>query len=413
MKLLEAVAQRWNREAIPYAVAHGIEAYPNAVGRDLDVLVRPRHVRRAIAIAAAVLSSEGCVVVRPPRIWGERIVAAVLEPVPDLLEVHAVDGISWSFVRLAGEPEPSARVGPFPVDPWVRFAKRVLLPAFAGDLAKLTAELQRHPVDDAEAAAARSRLPTVIGRPLAESFQRGVQECDEPLIANLIPVMRKMARRRAWARQPTMAVRRTAAAGWRRIRQPFAVCAPIISIVGPPGAGKTLLQESICDGDQLVFTRCVRARWASPRPPAASHAQHWGRLAAHVVRGVLRGFVDRLHSSRQRLVVYEGSPLDLEVNPRRFGLRSAAGVRWCQQFLPKPDLILLLDRPVGTICGRDADLSAAQVTVEYSAWHSLLSTARSAIALRTERDIGEIRSDAIRHIVETFISKNTSRRSSD
>ena len=84
--LYEAIANHWNREGIRYAVAHGIEAYPNGVGRDLDVLVDRAQTHRALDLAEQVLEMNGLIVARPPRLWGERLIAAALDPKPDLLE---------------------------------------------------------------------------------------------------------------------------------------------------------------------------------------------------------------------------------------------------------------------------------------------------------------------------------------
>lgn len=405
--LLEAIARRWNSETIPYAVAHGIESYPNHVGRDLDVLTDARHSKRAIDLAQEVLESKGLVVIRPPPLWGERLVAAVLEPEPDLLEVHAVNAISWRFACLAAEPVPSIHVGPFAIDPWVRFAKRILLPALAAQTSKLMAELRGYPMQEAELTAAASRLPTMIGEALACSFQRAVQNRDEAAITRLVPLMRRAVTGHAWTRQPAAAIDRVAKGLSRRLRQVVSPCGPIVSIVGPPGSGKTVLQESICRGDHLVFTRCVAVPWSTPQAAAANQLQHWVRLAQHVIRGAARGLIaDRLHSSRQQLVIYEGCATDLVVSARRFGLRSPVGARFCSRLLPKPDLFILLDVPAALLCFRRPQLSAQQVAHEYAFWNTFAATGMSVVALRGDRSVDELRTQATRLIVEAFIVKN-------
>lgn len=53
--ILEAIAEAWNRAEINYGVAHGLEGYPQTVGRDLDILIQEDHVKRAINIACKVL----------------------------------------------------------------------------------------------------------------------------------------------------------------------------------------------------------------------------------------------------------------------------------------------------------------------------------------------------------------------
>ena len=94
------------------------------------------------------------------------------------------------------------------------------------------------------------------------------------------------------------------------------------------------------------------------------------------------------------------------VSPRRFGLRSAAGARLCWGLLPKPDLVILLDLPESVVCRRRPELSAEQVAREYSAWRSLTARTTSAVVLRGDRPIDELRMHTTKLIVEAFMRKN-------
>lgn len=404
--LLEAVAECWNRHRLPYAVAHGLEAYPSCVGRDLDVVVSWRQARRAIDLAQGILEQSGLAVARPLGLWGERLVAASFDPEPDLLEIHAVERICWRFATLAADPISSTRLGPFAIDPWVHFAKRMLLPALAGETRKLRRELERYPLQALEAAAARRRLPAMVGQSLANSFEQALQECDEAAVGSLVGPLRRAITRRAWTRHPAAALGGLRRGLWRRVKQPFSLCGPVVCLVGPPGSGKTSLQLAICQGERLVFTRLVAVAWADRRLPAASHADHWVQLARHLARAVRRMVADRLHSSRQHVVVYEGCALDLDLSPGRFGLRSSVGARLCWHLLPQPDLILLLDVPPQVLCQRNPELSMEETAREYADWRARLRVIACGLVLTADRPVDELRRTAMRLIVEAFMRKN-------
>jgi hypothetical protein len=168
----EAVASRWKELGIAFVIAHGVEDYPDAIGRDLDIHMDPRHAHRALEEARQTLTKAGWpTVVCPPPLWGARLVA--LTPDGDdryeYLEFHTAAGFAWLALPLVtADVSATSRVGPFPVNSWTTFAKAVLLPLLAGDTFKFTpAYLQstwRHltAADEIE-----SRLGHVIGFRLA------------------------------------------------------------------------------------------------------------------------------------------------------------------------------------------------------------------------------------------------------
>src|SRR5262245_59954018 len=71
---LERIAARWNQQAIPCSVVHGVAGYPPTVGRDLDVLLSADRVGEAFAVAESSLRQAGCAIAVPPPIWGKRVV---------------------------------------------------------------------------------------------------------------------------------------------------------------------------------------------------------------------------------------------------------------------------------------------------------------------------------------------------
>ena len=95
VELVTAIAECWNQAGLSYAIAHGVERYPHATGRDLDVLVDRDHVTRAIALAERALRDRGLLVARPPRLCGERVLAADSASPDEVLVYHTPVGIAW------------------------------------------------------------------------------------------------------------------------------------------------------------------------------------------------------------------------------------------------------------------------------------------------------------------------------
>src|SRR5438309_2691057 len=131
---VEKVAEAWNSAGIDYAVLHGIEHYPDEVGRDLDVLVSRRDSKRALVVATRTLHEQGYVVASPSPIWGRRVIAAPSGEWADALEIHTITRLPWRAVVVADRPGPTARIGPFAFDEWGSFAKRVVMSIFSDNI---------------------------------------------------------------------------------------------------------------------------------------------------------------------------------------------------------------------------------------------------------------------------------------
>jgi hypothetical protein len=415
--LLEQVAAEWNRIGITYAVAHGIDGYPERVGRDLDVLIARRDIARGIDAAQRVLEASGLRVGRPPRLWGERVIATLDGPTPDMLEVHAVPALAWTGSVLADLPIPSERVGPFAIDPWVSFVKRIMMPLLSGASGRLREEPSRFVVDHAEYDAARRRLPPLAGASLAASLLDAVAARDIAGAERLAPALRRALAVRGPVRHPVAALSLFARALRRKLAQPFSPCAPIVAVVAPPTVDRDAIVRAIAEGDRLIFTRCVVRSWGTPRPvgapytsqphtaPGTGMGRHWLRIASHYGRALRTALAhDRFASMRQQLVLYDGCALDLLADPARFGLASTRGARLCWHLLPKPDLILF----VAAHGARwdDAPRAAA------APWDRLLEQQRPVARLAgcDDGSLASLRCEALTHIARTFVHMHAGHR---
>ncbi|MEQ8172138.1 MAG: hypothetical protein ABRQ38_24850, partial [Candidatus Eremiobacterota bacterium] len=69
IQIAEKIANEWNKAEINYAVAHGIEQYPSSLGRDLDVIVCPRQIKKALEITLSIFREERWIVVFHKKPW--------------------------------------------------------------------------------------------------------------------------------------------------------------------------------------------------------------------------------------------------------------------------------------------------------------------------------------------------------
>lgn len=141
VEIAEVCATVWTSLGINWVAVHGLEGYPDTLGRDIDILVAD-HDRKALEHSTVDLfRRSGLAVARPPDIWGTRVLGF---GEGQALEIHAVSKIAWREMVLAETPNAIESFGPFPVDPWASLVKQVVLPAFAGEGSKAASALPEH-----------------------------------------------------------------------------------------------------------------------------------------------------------------------------------------------------------------------------------------------------------------------------
>lgn len=193
----EDIAREWTKADLPFVVAHGLEGYPETVGRDIDVLMNPMYAAEALRIAAEVLrATDWPLIGSPPPLWGRRIAAFRRSTDSwEYLEMHTMAALRWATARLVGHEEPPThRIGPFPVSNWVVFVKAIMLPLLAGTHAKITdatlAEMRTRFGVEAD------RLEQLVPIPIARRLLEAI-ETDAEAVRRLAPVLRSTLLRRS------------------------------------------------------------------------------------------------------------------------------------------------------------------------------------------------------------------------
>jgi len=428
--VLGKIADAWNRAGLDYAVTHGLEGYPEGMGRDLDVLVQRNQVSLALFIASEILEEHGWRVARPAPIWGRRLVATRGDSHFEMIEVHTVSSLSWRNTVFATRPGTREVRGTFRVDPWLSFLKSALFPLLAVDFKKLERNTRGRSfqMDEGDA---QERLAVFFGSDLSSDLVRSLSVGDLEVARSLAPELRRSTAIRSWLRNPISSVRLTLGSILRRFRQPFCPCAPTVAVVGPDGVGKSSLIEELARQDDLVFNDVVVRHWRPAllpqlgslvgrklpaetsdglRPPRRTKGRlHWLRISYYAADTLLGTFLkDRVAASRQKLIIYDRCFLDMAVDPLRYGLASSRGVLGLWRFLPKPDLIVLLHDSPERVDVRKPEMPQPEIERQLAVWGGLSARGEVQAVLQVDAGPGELARRLLPLIGEAFHRVNRS-----
>lgn len=131
------------------------------------------------------------------------------------------------------------------------------------------------------------------------------------------------------------------------------------------------------------------------------------RLAYYYVDFLVGGFLkDRVDSSRQRLVLYDRCFLDMSVDPLRFGLASLRGTNMLWRWMPRPDLVILLEDDPQHIRIRKPELTTEEIRALYRVWEQHLAEGRVTLALPVAGGVDDVARLVRREIITAFMRKN-------
>jgi hypothetical protein len=200
-QVLERIAQAWNNAGIEYAVTHGLENYPANTGRDLDILVHRRDLKAVLEIATSILEEYRWTTFFPPPVWGHRILAVQNAAWASLLELHFIQRLSWRNVVLTRSFCATSRKGPFKIDPWASFAKRILLPLLANKTERLMKRSHELNISPEEYAQIQKFLPDLCGRTTARRLLN-LPELDTTELQNVAAELQRDCFLRGMSRKP-------------------------------------------------------------------------------------------------------------------------------------------------------------------------------------------------------------------
>lgn len=430
--ILSRVFEVLERAGVPYCVLHGYEGYPLRVPSDVDCLMPPEVIPRGLA---ALLHENrahiGAEVVQ--RLDGETCFLALSGRGPDGSPCFLPLDVSASYdlnnrTFYAGEEILKSR----------RRHKMFWVPAvdleFGGYLVRKIA---------------KGRLEDAHGRRLSELYRRDPVGCRQQVgrfwgagSAGLIlsaadsgdwsQVRRDLRRlraellRRATIRHPLRVARNwlssTVHRAKRWLRPEHGLS---IIFLGPDGAGKSSIVRAVCQDWAPAFfqttchsfppallNRCPDVTCTSP------HAVQPRSYVASAVRAILYwfiyyrfGYYVTIHPALARftLVLYDRHLVDALVDPKRYRYSGPAWLlRLIWRFVPKPDLVILLDAPAEVIQARKQEVSLEETRRQREAYRSLVGTIPNGSIVDVARPFEQVVAD-VNALILRFLATRVAR----
>lgn len=421
--LVAAIARDWNDAGIRYVVSHGIEPYPDGIGRDLDIHIDIDAMPHALATAMQHLRDAGYTITLPPQPWHwrGRWICAFKEG--DNVTLDFIPYLIWGPVVLVTAPKPTHFVGPFAVDRWSEFAKRVLMYV-------LTGRLPKRPWNDLPRTEdVRARCECLLGHELTGQLMTALQSDEDLYLEALIPRIRRAAAWRGIVHHPINALGLIRPWFARQLRPHRTGIAPIVALVGPEDVDKASIMDALSHQIPAPFLGLKCRRWRPgtiPRPVsivnnAAPELEDISKLPPprkttgrfHVLRlfwywchyTLERYIHDNKDSSALRVVCYDGHAVDTMIEPTRYGLSSKWGTRWLCRNIPKPDLLILVYKDVATSHERKDEPLAEERQAHLRDWLNLAKRGDTDTLVRVDAQTGDVAGRILALMMDKFVEK--------
>lgn len=386
------LAEALENSGVPYAVTSGIDGFPDAIGRDIDLLIEERDRLAVVKAAARTFCAAGWKLASRRRLNGHYWCFAVDDSTKTVCEFDLAGPLQWGPAIFADHPYPDTKTGPFAVDSYARLVKRLILPLLAGKADKVS-KFNSDGFGIGETGTLISkRLQDFFGKDLTARLLAAIHDNSTQDLSKLAPELRKAALSRS-IRNPWGLLR----AAVNRVREKLAVSpfekplAPVVAVVGPDGVGKSTIIRELREllPKRLPINGVILRHWRpSFLPPLGQLAGQevpqegiahpprrkpgklrWVRNLYYSLDFTLGSWLkDRPSSAFNKIIIYDRCYLDMQADPLRFGLPDVKGLASLAKLYRHPDLVVLLEDSPERIHARKPELSVAEITDIYAKW---------------------------------------------
>jgi thymidylate kinase len=413
-EILLGVFETLDRAGIPYCVLHGYESYPQRVTSDVDCMVsanvRPDrlaalfHENRTTLIGADLVYCRGYYFVFAAKNADRLPCFLVLDMGLD----YEIGGLKFYGGREVIESRhmhdefwvsaADLEFGGYLIR---KVGKRGLNDEQARRLSALYAQ---------DPAGCQQQIARFWGAKYTALIASAASSGDWGRVRHFLPALRAEMRMRALRRHPLYTIESWARRVWRRVRS---ACWPdgglTVVFLGPDGAGKSSVIKAVPQALVGAFNRTTCYGFAPGilgwlRPPDGPnkhpHATPPRSPVISVMRALCYWFVYylvcyrvtlRLHLAHSTLVLHDRHLVDALVDPKRYRY---SGPMWLLRliwwFVPRPDLIILLDAPAEVLQARKQETSFEESARQREAYRSLVGPMVNGLIVDAARPLDEV-----------------------